>query len=88
MLLCTGDRLEEADFHPFMAPEASSEILLPPGGLIFEDLERDLVRQALERSGGNHARAGILLGMNRDQIRYRIAKFHLPRSPSRTPKPD
>jgi transcriptional regulator with GAF, ATPase, and Fis domain len=51
--------------------------LLPPHGLVFEDLERDLVRQALERTGGNQTHAARLLGMTRDQIRYRIRKFAL-----------
>ena len=50
---------------------------LPPRGLVLEELERDLVAQALERSRGNRTRAAALLGMNRDQIRYRIEKFHL-----------
>jgi transcriptional regulator with GAF, ATPase, and Fis domain len=50
---------------------------LPPHGLVFEDLERDLVRQALERTGGNQTQAARLLGMTRDQIRYRIRKFDL-----------
>jgi two-component system, NtrC family, response regulator AtoC len=50
---------------------------LPPHGLVFEDLERDLVRQALERTGGNQTHAARLLGMTRDQIRYRIRKFAL-----------
>ena len=82
MLLSTHETIEAVDLHAFMAPDATDDFRLPSGGIIFEDLERDLVLQALERSGGNHARAGMLLGMNRDQIRYRIAKFHLvtPRS--------
>jgi transcriptional regulator with GAF, ATPase, and Fis domain len=44
---------------------------------VFEDLERELVRQALERTRGNQTRAAKLLGMTRDQIRYRIRKFSL-----------
>jgi DNA-binding protein Fis len=35
------------------------------------------VSQALKRCGGNQTRAGALLGLNRDQIRYRIEKFAL-----------
>jgi DNA-binding protein Fis len=35
--------------------------------------------QALERSGWNQTRAAALLGLNRDQIRYRIEKFKLER---------
>ena len=50
---------------------------LPPGGVVLEHLEKDLVRQALERSGGNQTRAARMLGLNRDQIRYRIEKFGL-----------
>ena len=38
-----------------------------------------LVIQALERSGWNQTRAAQLLGLNRDQIRYRIEKFKLER---------
>ena len=44
-----------------------------------EHLERSLVVQALERSGWNQTRAATLLGVNRDQIRYRIEKFKLER---------
>jgi transcriptional regulator with GAF, ATPase, and Fis domain len=50
---------------------------LPAGGIDLEQLERSLVVQALERSGWNQTRAATLLGLNRDQIRYRIEKFHL-----------
>ena len=39
--------------------------------------ERSFVQQALERSGWNQTRAANLLGLNRDQIRYRIEKFKL-----------
>jgi transcriptional regulator with GAF, ATPase, and Fis domain len=50
---------------------------LPADGVNVDELERSLVEQALERSGGNQTRAGALLGLNRDQIRYRIEKFGL-----------
>ena len=48
---------------------------LPPGGLVLDDLEMSLVRQALERSGGNQTRAAELLGISRDQLRYRLKKL-------------
>ena len=50
---------------------------LPAGGIDLEQLERSLVVQALERTGWNQTKAAALLGVNRDQIRYRIEKFHL-----------
>jgi two-component system, NtrC family, response regulator AtoC len=52
---------------------------LPHGGVNLEHLERNLVVQALERTGGNQTQAARLLGLNRDQIRYRIEKFGIAR---------
>ncbi len=56
---------------------AGESIQLPPGGIVLEDVEREFLVQALRRARGNRTRAAKLLGMNRDQIRYRIAKFQL-----------
>jgi DNA-binding protein Fis len=50
---------------------------LPPEGVRLEDVERQLLTQALERAGGNQTQAAQLLGINRDQVRYRIEKFGL-----------
>jgi DNA-binding NtrC family response regulator len=59
-------------------PERDRRLLsLPARGLRFDDLEKDLVVQALERTGGNQTKAGELLGMTRDQIHYRMEKFSL-----------
>jgi DNA-binding NtrC family response regulator len=57
---------------------------LPAGGLDMDALEKDLVRQALEKAGGNQSKAAQLLGMTRDQIRYRLEKYgpHFPSSTS------
>ncbi len=55
----------------------SGGFTLPESGLSFEELERDLLCQALERCSGNRTRAARLLGLNRDRIRYRIHKFGL-----------
>ena len=52
---------------------------LPDAGVDLETLERELVAQALKRTGGNQTKAAALLGLNRDQIRYRIEKFKLER---------
>jgi DNA-binding NtrC family response regulator len=48
---------------------------LPVEGLVLDELEMSLVRQALERSGGNQTRAAELLGISRDQFRYRLKKL-------------
>jgi DNA-binding NtrC family response regulator len=81
MLLAEGPVLEAHDF-PMLAGSVSvfADIALPAQGVNLEELERSLVVQALERSGGNQTRAATLLGLNRDQIRYRIEKFGLAKS--------
>jgi DNA-binding NtrC family response regulator len=48
---------------------------LPPAGTSLEEVEMSLVRQAIERSGGNQTRAAELLGISRDQLRYRLKKL-------------
>ena len=81
MLLAEGDQLTDADF-PLAGARVrlSDDMQLPPHGVELEHLERSLVVQALERSGWNQTRAATLLGLNRDQIRYRIEKFKLERA--------
>jgi DNA-binding NtrC family response regulator len=61
------------------APGPESAFALPPEGVNLEEVERRLLVQALERCGGNQTHAGELLGINRDQVRYRIEKFGLTR---------
>lgn len=59
---------------------------LPKEGLRLEDVERDLIRQAMVRTLGNVTRAADLLGISRDTLRYRLAKFaEQPREETTTP---
>ena len=78
MLLAESEWLEPQNF-PVLTTSAVSQdgIGLPAGGVNLEALERSLVIQALDRCAGNQTRAAKLLGLNRDQIRYRIEKFNL-----------
>jgi transcriptional regulator with PAS, ATPase and Fis domain len=83
MILGQGPMLTAKDFafslETSEGPAAAGRLLsLPAEGLDMDELERDLVRQALERSGGNQSRAAQLLGMTRDQIRYRLEKYGTP----------
>jgi two-component system, NtrC family, response regulator AtoC len=78
MLLTEGTELVPGDFLIGAPVPASGSVFeLPQGGIDLEELERDLVRQALLRTNRNQTQAARLLGMNRDQIRYRIEKFGL-----------
>jgi len=48
---------------------------LPPKGVSLDEVEMSLVRQAIERSDGNQTKAAELLGISRDQLRYRLKKL-------------
>src|SRR5687768_1903459 len=82
MLLTDRDRLLPEDFGTLSRGEMAATFRLPREGVNLDEVERQLVVQALERAGGNQTQAGHLLGINRDQVRYRIEKFGL--RPERT----
>ncbi|MBI4878958.1 MAG: response regulator [Planctomycetes bacterium] len=54
-------------------------LALPQGGLVLDDLIKDLLDQALEQCAGNKSRAAQLLGIHRDQVRYWVKKHGLTR---------
>jgi DNA-binding NtrC family response regulator len=56
-------------------PTTADTTRLPEGGVSLEDVEMSLVRQALQRSGGNQTKAAELLHISRDQLRYRMKKL-------------
>jgi two-component system, NtrC family, response regulator AtoC len=79
MLLAEGPTLTLGDFPVAAGSPArlTEQVDLPAAGIDLEQLERSLVVQALERSGWNQTKAAGMLGLNRDQIRYRVEKFKL-----------
>ena len=60
---------------PGGAPQAATRFVLPHEGISLDEAELSFVRQAIERSGGNQTRAAELLGISRDQLRYRLKKL-------------
>ena len=52
-------------------------LYLPPGGVDLQEVEEQLVRQALQRANNNQSKAARLLRISRDQLRYRMEKFNL-----------
>ena len=80
MLLADDGLLGVENFATLSRSVSATTFQLPPEGVNLETVERQLLVQALERAGGNQTQAGHLLGINRDQVRYRIEKFGLVRS--------
>jgi two-component system response regulator AtoC len=84
MLLADGEWLEPGHFPMAVSRRSVAGTYdLPDEGVNLEQVERELVTQALKRTGWNHTKAAALLGLNRDQIRYRIEKFGLEKSVER-----
>jgi DNA-binding NtrC family response regulator len=48
---------------------------MPPGILPLEQIEREMVQRAMRATQYNQTRAAELLGVTRDQLRYRLKKF-------------
>jgi DNA-binding NtrC family response regulator len=84
MLLIDREWLEPDDFSTLTRTVAPTQFRLPEEGVNLEEVERQLLEQALERAGGNQTRAAQLLGINRDQVRYRIEKFGLGKQPTQS----
>ncbi|KXG73942.1 sigma-54-dependent transcriptional regulator [Thermotalea metallivorans] len=51
--------------------------VLPETGIVLEEVEKSLVRQALEISKGNQTHAAKLLGISRHALIYRMDKYKL-----------
>ncbi|HEY0077365.1 MAG TPA: sigma-54 dependent transcriptional regulator [Pyrinomonadaceae bacterium] len=71
----TLNETHEAEAMPVASKSDGAKFSLPAEGLSLEEVETMLVRQAIERSGGNQTQAAELLGISRDQLRYRLKKL-------------
>lgn len=87
VILAQGEKLTSADFRMTQAGSHASTngangkaFRLPAHGIDLTELECDLIRQALERTNGNQVEAAELVGLTRDQIRYRIKKHGIGQS--------
>ncbi|MCX4243499.1 sigma-54-dependent transcriptional regulator [Paraliomyxa miuraensis] len=80
VVLCEDGIIDVDDLELLRPPTSHgvAELSLPTGGIDIRRLERELLLQALERTRGNVTRAARLLGMSRDQVRYRIQKLSQP----------
>lgn len=85
VLLAESDTLELEDLPPEMqtpqTPAAISDVnfALPPNGINFEDVERSLIMQAMERTDNNITKSAKLLGLTFRTLQYRLEKFGIKR---------
>jgi len=62
---------------PFIERRKNPRLILPEKGISLDDVEKDLIRQALDRAGNNQTKAAKLLNMSYDTLRYQIKKYNL-----------
>lgn len=81
VILCRDGDLISPDLLPPLVREPNedlnweSAIRLPPEGIPLAVVEKELIRQALQRAGGHQGKAAKLLHIGPDALRYRLGKY-------------
>lgn len=70
--IITTDNLPLEIHHQQQAP--ASVVQLPETGVILDDVEAELIHQALNKTNGNQSKAARLLGITRSALLYRMNK--------------
>ena len=88
VVLADGEAITLADLpdnirHP-AGYAANVRLDLPPEGLSIEQVEREIIRRALEMHGGNQTRTARYLDITRSALIYRMQKFGLAASGEET----
>jgi len=63
--------------RPSLERRQTCSILLPENGISMDEVEKDLITQAMERTNNNQTKAAKLLGISYDALRYQVKKFGL-----------
>ena len=86
ILLCEDNTIRTEDLPPEMLNQSSpssdasiENFKLPPEGVNFEDVERSLIMQAMERTDNNITKSAKLLGLTFRTLQYRLEKFGIKR---------
>src|SRR5687768_16634517 len=85
ILLCENDTVTLEDMPPEMTQSRAagasagvggdSQFKLPAEGVNFEDVERSLIMQAMDRTDNNITKSAKLLGLTFRTLQYRLEKF-------------
>jgi transcriptional regulator with GAF, ATPase, and Fis domain len=60
---------------PVSSSQSGPLIQLPPEGISLEEVEQELIRQALQMAGNNQSAAARLLGLTRSKLRSRLKEL-------------
>ena len=62
---------------PLVERRKNARLILPEKGISLDEVEKDLIKQALEMVGNNQTKAAKLLNISYDRVRYQVKKFNL-----------
>ncbi len=87
ILLCENDTITLDDLPPEMTQSGGvsqvsatdENFKLPPEGVNFEDVERSLIMQAMDRTDNNITKSAKLLGLTFRTLQYRLEKYGIKR---------
>src|ERR1041384_3104041 len=83
ILLCEGDTITPDDLPSELRQETSAAstggFKLPAEGINFEDVEKNLILQAMDQTDYNITKAAKLLGLTFRTLQYRLEKFGIKR---------
>jgi len=76
VILSPTDDVKQVDMPTSGTPDEKKDrpLLLPEGGLSLDQLEKDLILQALEITDNNQTKSAQLLGISRHTLMYRMDK--------------
>ena len=63
--------------RPPVERRSANFLVLPEHGISLEEVEKDLIRQALQLADNNQTKAAKLLGITYDTLRYQVKKYKL-----------
>jgi DNA-binding NtrC family response regulator len=79
VIVCKGAELAPQDINLCSAEDTyilnRLKMLIPPGGISLEDIEKNLIIAALDMANNNQVKAANLLHITRNTLRYRMEKF-------------
>src|SRR6185436_1169367 len=91
ILLCEGDMLTSEDMPSEVQQEAkgpaAGAFKLPPEGISFEEVEKNLILQAMDQTEYNITKAAKLLGLTFRTLQYRLEKFGIKKSDRKEEEP-
>ena len=92
ILLCEGDMITPDDMPSEVRQEsqaaATGGFKLPPEGIAFEEVEKNLILQAMDQTDYNITKAAKLLGLTFRTLQYRLEKFGIKKPDGKEKEPE